>query len=190
MIIVGSNPLSYTRINSKKLQQYITDYSGTMLIIGQASEYSIQDACKERDWFVNLGFDWYNISVFNERYPTEHLNKTFDYITVLGGNTFKLLHDIKKYSLDSFIQAQYYRGATYIGYSAGACIACRDIEYIRPYDDNNHIFDNDFTALGLTDKYILCHYDNRSISDIRTCRSFIGAEAELITINEDQYVII
>ena len=45
-------------------------------------------------------------------------------------------------------------------------------------------------ALELTDKYVLCHFDDRGAEEIRMCRSFIGDEPELITINNDQLIVL
>lgn len=78
-----------------------------------------------------------------------------------------------------------------MGFSAGAYLACDDIEYVKHYDKNyDYITDGNFHALGLTDKYVLCHFDYRDEKDIQLCRLHIGDEPELITINNDQLVVL
>ena len=44
--------------------------------------------------------------------------------------------------------------------------------------------------MGLTEKYVLCHFDSRGEKEIEQCRSYIGDEPELITINDDQLIVL
>lgn len=50
--------------------------------------------------------------------------------------------------------------------------------------------DGDFTALELTDKYVICHFDYRGIEEIKMCRAFLGDEPELLTINNVQFIVL
>ncbi len=145
---------------------------------------------KEKNCAVLLDFKKESIYVFDDSKLDALLCMKFDYIAVLGGNTFKLLYYVKKYHLDSFIRQQVADGAVYLGFSAGAYLACRNIGYVKNFDDNNHITDGDFTALRLTDKYVLCHFDSRGIEEIKMCRTDIGMEFELITINETELILL
>lgn len=189
MLILGSYGFAYTSVRNK-IGEIITDKSGKMLIIPLACMFGTETGENEKNYASMLGFKKENIYVFDEANYDELLDMKFDYIVVLGGNTFKLLYGIRKYNLDTFIREQVTDGAIYMGFSAGACIACNDIEYVKNFDDNNHIINGDFTALGLTDKYVLCHFDFRGYNEIEMCRKYIGNEAELITINNSQLVVI
>ena len=189
MLILGSNGFSYTQIR-QKIGEHIPDRSGNMLIIPLASMFEKETGQNEKDNAALLDFKEENIFVFDEVEPEEYLKRKYDYIVVLGGNTFKLLHGVRKYKLDRFIKQQVADGAIYIGFSAGAYLACRNEKKKKNFDDNNHITDGDFTALGLTDEYVLCHFDYRGIEEIKMCRLFLGDETKMITINEDQLIVL
>ena len=187
MLILGSSGFSQDDCRAK-LAKLTRDRKGTMLIIGLACRSPKAAGGYELSFAVRAGFKAEDVLVFDESCPENFTCKDYDYITVIGGNTFRLLAGIRKYHLDTFIKQQLARGADYIGFSAGACIAAPDVEYIRNFDDNNDITDGDFTALALTDKFFLCHFDSRGYPEIRKCRDFIGDKAELLTINETEYL--
>lgn len=188
MLILGS--LSFIQPqNRRMLAELIKDKTGNMLIIPLACMFGLSAGEKERNCAVMAGFDKNKIFIFDEEEPEKYLDMKFAYIVVLGGNTFQLLYKVKQYRLDDFIRSQVAAGAIYIGFSAGACLACKDVEYIRDFDSNEDIKDGDFSALGLTDKYVLCHFNRRGSTEVVICRQYIGREAELITINDDQYIV-
>ena len=132
----------------------------------------------------DLGFDKEKIEVFDESDPGAVMQRGFDCFAVLGGNSFRLLYNVKRFGLDRFITEQVKNGAVYMGFSAGACITCENIEYLKNLDENNDISDGDFSALGLTDKYVLCHYNLRGMQDIIACRKILGMGTELFTLND------
>lgn len=189
MLILGSFGFAYTDVRFK-IGEIIKDKTGKMLIIPLACMFGTETGEREKNYASMIGFRKENIFVFDESKPSELLDMKFDYIAVLGGNTFKLLYGIRKYHLDDFIKKQVADGAVYMGFSAGACLACNNIEYVKNFDDNNHITDGDFTALGLTDKYVLCHFDLRGYNEIEMCRKYIGDEVELITIANNQLIVL
>ena len=189
MLILGSYGFSSTS-NRLRLSELIADRSGKMLIIPLACAFGAETAEREKNYAAMAGFKKENIFIFDEDKPEELLGMSFSYIAVLGGNTFKLLHSVKEFGLDNFIRDQVAGGAIYMGFSAGAYLACGNIEYVKIFDDNNHITDGDFNALSLTDKYVICHFDCRGEKEIEMCRSFIGSAPELITINNDQLIVL
>ena len=189
MLILGSYGFSYPAARNK-LEKLTAGKHGKMLIIPLACSQEKEVGEYERDCAALSGFNKDKILVFDKNDPEKYTNENYAYITVLGGNTFKLLYSVKKYGLDSFIRQQVKNGAVYLGFSAGAYLACDNIEYVKLFDDKNHITNGDFKALGLTDKYVLCHYDFRGPAEIKMCRSFIGDETELITINNDEFVVL
>lgn len=110
-----------------------------------------------------------------------------DYIYVPGGDPFKLLKSLRELDLISdVISCVTRRNAVYIGVSAGADIAAANIEYVTLLEDNNHIDDGDFSALGLIPEIPLCHYDHRSFLTLEKCGEISGRR--VITINDDQLV--
>lgn len=189
MIILSSYGFYYITIRNQ-LKELFSDKSGKMLIIPLASAYGMKYGIREKESAIDAGFLQENIFVFDEKNPDMFLEMKFDYIVIIGGNTFRLLQKVRMYGLDTFIKEQVENGADYIGISAGAYLACTDIEYVKNFDDNNFITDGDFSGLALTDKYILCHFDERGTAEIKMCRQFIGYDTELITINDNQIVIL
>lgn len=190
MLILSSSGFSTTQVRLK-IGEIIEDKSKNMLIIPLASSLGMETAERERNCAAMLGFKKDNIYIFDESKPTELLGMEFGYIAVLGGNTLRLLKKIREYHLDTFIKEQVSNGAIYLGFSAGAYLACDDIEYVKHFDYNDgFITDDNFHALGLTDKYVLCHFNYRGEKEIQLCRLHIGDEPELITLNNDQLSVI
>lgn len=189
MMILSSFGFSSTKMRGD-ISEALKNHSGKMLIIPLATTLGVETGMRERNYALMAGFKEEDILVFDEDKPEELLDMDFGFICVLGGNTFKLLRYVKKYRLDSFIKQQYNKGAVYLGFSAGAYLACPDIRYVTLLEDNNHITDDDFSALALTDKYVLCHYDYRGMEYLKMCRSFLGSGCEIITINNDEMIIL
>lgn len=189
MLILSSFGFSSTCMR-QKIGDTVKDLSGRMLIIPLASCFGVETGEKEKTGAILRGFKKENIDIFDEDSPDQYLNTTYDYICVSGGNTFRLLSKIKKYHLDTFIKEQVMNGAIYMGFSAGAYLACPDIEYVKLLEDNNDISNEDFSALSLTDKYVLCHNDYRGTPYIIKIKEFIGKPIEIITLNNDQMVVI
>lgn len=109
-----------------------------------------------------------------------------DYIYIPGGDPFKLLSKIKENVLKSEIRLRVLTYKTvYIGVSAGAYVACPDIEYVKQLEDDNVIHE-DYSALGLVQSSIVCHSDHYSYSQINSCESVFGRI--VISIRDDQLV--
>ena len=86
-----------------------------------------------------------------------------DYIYITGGNTFFLLQELKRKSVDKIISEQVKSGKLYIGESAGAIIASPDTEYMKnvnfdPIEKAPEL--EDYSSLGLVDFYTIPHYGN------------------------------
>ena len=69
--------------------------------------------------------------------------------------------------------------------SAGAYVACPDIEYMKQLEDDNVIHE-DYSALGLVQNSIVCHSDHYSYSQIKSSENISGKE--VISIRDDQLV--
>ena len=128
MLILSSSGFSTTQVRLK-IGEIIADKTGNMLIIPIASLLGMETAERERNCAAMLGFKKENIYIYDEFKPTELLNMKFSYIVVLGGHTLRLLSKVRELHLDEFIKDQVASGAIYLGFSAGAYLACDDIEY-------------------------------------------------------------
>lgn len=103
------------------------------------------------------GFSKENVYVFDHTCPDRFRNLDIDVIYISGGNTFGTLDKIRKSGFDKDIIDYVKSGVVYIGGSAGAHIISKDIEHVLKYDDNNVEMTN-FSALGLFDGILVCHY--------------------------------
>ena len=137
----------------------------------------------EKDGLIEFGFDPSMITVLGKEHIPLYVP---DYIYVPGGDPFKLLSKIKEYILKSEIRLRVLTYKTvYIGVSAGAYVACPDIEYVKQLEDDN-VMHEDYSALGLIQNSIVCHSDHYSYAQIKSCERVSGVE--VITIHDDQLV--
>lgn len=188
MILAGSHGF-YSVTVRRKIMEALGGRTGRMLMIPFAAS-DTAGAVRERTGAVMAGFRQEDVLIYGLDGGKELMEQDYEFISVPGGNTFRLLSRMREEGLDSFIREQYNNGAVYLGFSAGACIACPDIEYVRNFDDNIDINDGNFTALGLTDNYLLCHFDFRGTPEILMCRRFMPENAVILTINEDQLLVL
>lgn len=113
-----------------------------------------------------FGFKKENIFVFDYWRPQAFFGLNIDIIYISGGNTFKTIKRIKDCGFDNEMIRYVASGVTYIGGSAGAHIASKNIEHVSSFDSVPDDF-NDFTGLGLFDGVLICHYteDRKPIYD-------------------------
>ena len=189
MIVFSS--YGFRGIMQERFKSVLPDKNKKILIVPLAGMTCEITGKAEKEGAWKVGFPEDKISVFMDSNPEEFLHQQFDVIYVPGGNTFKLLHDVRKYHLDKLILDNFRNGADYIGVSAGAYLACPNIEYVMKIgDDDNHIKGGDYSGLHLTDKYPLCHYDVRGLPYYRICREALGESADIITINNEDLIIL
>ena len=87
MLILGSYGFSNTQ-NHQKIGELIPDQTGKMLIIPLVCMFGTETGEKEKNCAAMLDFKKENIYVFDDSDPDALLGMKFDYIAVLGGNTF------------------------------------------------------------------------------------------------------
>jgi peptidase E len=104
-----------------------------------------------------FGFQKENVTVFNYYDSNCYINLQIDAIYISGGNTLKTLDRLKKCGFDKAIINYVNIGVTYIGGSAGAHIASKNVEHIIAFDGNETGV-TDFEGLGLFDGILFCHY--------------------------------
>jgi len=94
--------------------------------------------------------------------------KSFDAIYIGGGNTFKLLDDLRKTGFDSALKDFIINCGTVYGGSAGAIVLGRDIATCSGMDSND-VGIVDTSGFGLIGNYaIWCHYIKEHDSLIST----------------------
>lgn len=111
------------------------------------------------------GFDFTKIDLDNRNQEElEQILKPFNFIYVAGGNPFYLLKSIKESSFDKVIKKLVAQGVTYIGSSAGANVACPNINMALWKEEcreqkHSHYGVTDYDAIGLVDFLVIAHYE-------------------------------
>ena len=187
MIILSSYGFEALIIRNK-FREYIQPEDKTIVILPFAGLENTATAEYEKHFVLQYGFEESNIDIFDATKMDDLMSKSYNYIYVPGGDTFKLLKEIKEYKISEWIKQQIQNGADYIGVSAGANICCRNINYITNLEDNNYI-DKDFCALGLIDIKLICHADQYDNSSIAACKREFGNKEYLLIRNDEVCVI-
>ena len=144
----------------KKLNQII-DHSKPCLYIPLAMNQEKYNSCYE--WVTDelKSIEIPNIDMVRsaEELSTKNLND-YSFLFIGGGNTFKLLHDLKKCGAFEKISEYINNDGIVFGGSAGAIIFGKDLEACKLADANEVSLQdiNGFDVLnGIS---ILCHYTN------------------------------
>ncbi|MCZ8023453.1 MAG: dipeptidase PepE [Cyclobacteriaceae bacterium] len=111
-----------------------------------------------QDAFASIGFNLTSIHTANH---PEKLLMQAECIVVGGGNTFALLHRLYQSGLISLIKEKIAQQTPYIGWSAGANLACPTI---RTTNDMPIVQPASFQALNLIPFQINPHYHELSIA--------------------------
>lgn len=133
------------------------------LPIALPENHPVRANCEEwiRSVFEPLGMA--NIETWDERRLETPRSKTdeltrFDAIYVGGGNTYRLLHVIRRHGFDQQLADFGRAGGPIYGGSAGAILLGHDIGVAEIAGDPDDFGDVDQAGLGLTDFDVLPHY--------------------------------
>lgn len=122
-----------------------------------------------KDNFSSLNFD--NFIMWTEedlKNKTEKDFEQFGGIYIGGGNTYKLLNDLKRFGTFEILRTLAHKDVPIYGGSAGAIVLTYSI-LNASYLDTNEIDLKDFSALNLTHGFgIWCHYDDSMKDDMIT----------------------
>jgi len=133
-----------------------------------------------------FGFMKENVYVFDRSNPDEFRNLNIDVIYISGGNTFGTLDKIRKAGFDKDIINYVKSGVVYIGGSAGAHIASKDIKHVEKYDENT-VGITDYSGLGLFDGILICHYTDERKADF--ARLSASSEYKVFALTDEDSVI-
>ena len=114
-------------------------------------------------------------------------NKSILYVN--GGNTFYLLHGVRKSGFDKVITDFLKRDGLYVGVSAGSYIACPNIEAATwKHQDRNRVGITDLTALNLVPFLITAHFEEiyRIIVDEAAKRT----KYPIVALNDKQAILV
>ena len=112
---------------------------------------------KYYDRMSEFGFVKENVYVFDYYDPAPFFDLDIDMIYISGGNTFATLQRIRNADFDKEIVRYVKSGVTYVGGSAGAHIASKNIAHVAAFDPVPDGFTN-YKGLGLFDGIFICHF--------------------------------
>ena len=158
---------------NKRLNEVI-DHSKPCLYIPLAMEAEMYDSCYE--WIqgelssVDIpGIDMVrSVEELAEKYFED-----YSFLFIGGGNTFKLLSDIKVSGAFEKIRKYLEQGGVAFGGSAGAIIFGRDLEACV-LDDPNDVKLTDIDGYDVLEGIsVLCHFGNRTVEEDEASRQFL-----------------
>lgn len=192
MLILSSSRLGAPWMRNKYQKVLDTNLlDKKLLIIPCASANEEKAGAQAIEDAMSFGFKREHIYVFSVRsfqtFGMKYSKSKYDYIYVIGGNTFKLLHDLKNCGYDEVLRNSIIEGATYIGSSAGAHLISKDVSHIQQHDENNYGID-DFSGLGILDARLICHFDNDRYYDYYKLR--MSTSDVLFTIDDDSILVV
>ncbi|MBP3704767.1 MAG: Type 1 glutamine amidotransferase-like domain-containing protein [Clostridia bacterium] len=152
----------------------VIDHAKPLLYIPLAMEPARYDGCYE--WISGELREVDVPRIEMVRSAEELAGKTLsDYCALFigGGNTFKLLDDLKRSGAFQKIRAYLENGGVAFGGSAGAIIFGEDLESCR-LDDRNNVCLTDTVGFDvLNGVSLLCHYTNRTAEKDAASREYL-----------------
>lgn len=130
------------------------------LLIVTLSKYGISDLLK--GVFTEYGYKAENITIVDS--DNDRVAKNIYDIYVSEGNVFSILSVIKKTSIENIIKESYNKGSIYMGSSAGAMIAGKDIICGKDFDKNDCGI-ADLSALNIIPECtVIPHYTKKELA--------------------------
>lgn len=148
----------------------------------------------DRNSLIDAGFDVFDYTITGKK-ESEIRNdlKDFDFVFVLGGNTFYLLEKSQESGFINVVRELVLnKEKIYIGSSAGSVIAGPDISGASIVDDNSLTPNlKDYKGFGLVDFVVFSHWGNEKFKESylnqRLDHSYDG-NGQIILLRDNQYV--
>lgn len=138
----------------------VIDHSQTVLYIPVAMEAHVFTYEQCFSWFRNTygGYGIRHAEMCTDLQKLQ-LDQRYTAVFIGGGNTFKLLHEIRQSNFAEQLTAYLESGGILYGGSAGAIICGKTIEPAQ-YEDQNDLQLQNLAGLNLLQDYdVFCHYD-------------------------------
>ncbi len=158
--LVGEHPNEATQ---GVFKSFLGEGVRRFLLISYASAIRSYDECAAlaRARFAPLG---YEVEALHEADDPRAAVALAEAIVIHGGNTFRLLSGLYENNLIGAIRARVEAGAPYVGWSAGANVACPTI---RTTNDMPVVEPPSFAALNFVPFQINPHYTDHTIEGHR-----------------------
>lgn len=166
------------------LRDFLGEGVRRLLLIPYASVIRTYDesAALARSRLAPLG---YEIESVHESHDPRAAVALAEAIVIHGGNTFRLLSELHENNLLGAIRARVEAGTPYVGWSAGANVACPTI---RTTNDMPVVEPQSFAALTLVPFQINPHYTERAL-DGHHGETRDERIAEFVHLNPGVYVV-
>lgn len=161
-------------IEANKRLNEVIDHLKPCLYIPLAMEQEKYASCYEwiKDELKNVDIPYIEMVKSADELATKNMND-FGVIFIGGGNTFKLLSDLKTSGAFEKIKEYLNSDGVIFGGSAGAIIFGKDLEACK-FDDINEVNLNETSGFDiLNGASILCHYTNRTIEKDEESRQYL-----------------
>lgn len=129
MILIGGGNTRGNIYETKEIDEEIVSLvnktNPSFLFIGLASSYSDSYFDAMKNIYKNLGCECSYLkkkNILNNPQLVEEKIKKADIIYIGGGDTIKLITEIKQYNIDTLLQKAYANGTILVGISAGAIL--------------------------------------------------------------------
>lgn len=146
----------------------------------------------DRNGLIKAGFNLFDYTITNKKQiEIEKDLNDIDVIHVNGGNTFYLLHQVRKSGFDKWIKEELNKGKIYTASSAGTLIAGKNISHIKLLDDLGKAPGlKDFKGLNLVDTRFLVHWGSEFSpkKTIETLKNLYKERDKIVLLNDWQYV--
>ncbi len=149
LVMVGKNPVGIKIL-------FVTTASRL-----EEEKFYVRESEKE---LIDLGIPKENISWVESLENVEVGN--YDTVYVCGGNTFYLMHEMRRTGFSKKIIEFVSSGKVYVGVSAGSVVMGPTILHVRNFDKND-IGLKDMAGFNMTDKIILPHYKNEEEEKVK-----------------------
>ena len=161
-------------IEANKRLNEVIDHSKPCLYIPLAMEQETYADCYEwiKEELKNIDIPYIEMVKSADELAAKNMND-FGVIFIGGGNTFKLLSDLKISGAFEKIKEYLNSEGVIFGGSAGAIIFGKDLEACR-LDDINEVNLNEINGFDILDgTSILCHYTNRTVEKDEKSKQYL-----------------
>ena len=167
----------------------IIDKSKPILYIPLAMESTMYKSCY--NWFKNE-INSYNFDKFEMVKSSLELSKldlnNYSALFIGGGNTYKLLSELKENDNINKIKKYLLNGGIVYGGSAGAIIFGKDIDGCKLMDKKNDV---NTTGFNLINGYsLLCHYNNNNLKINKKYLNTYSKNNKLLFLPEEDVLVI
>lgn len=168
LIFLTSTGLSDEKIRQEFVQRIGTDRAQRVAIVTTAASGKAENkyAKLAESQFKELGFS--AIDFVDIEFDSPEILNKYQIIYVCGGNTFYLLHHLRKSGADKILSRLLKKSdVIYIGVSAGSIILAPTIQLAGIVDpDPNDVGLTDFSGLDVIDFEIHPHYEPEHESEV------------------------